>query len=193
MSAGNIAGYSYGFPTVSESPVSWAEFERLKAAIGFDNEDEKYLRLAGQVLPDQVEDLFNHWFGLFGPLFVSYFNGLDGKPIERYLEAAHARFVQWVWDTCNRPYDQDWLNYHHEIGLRHHRTKKNQTDNVPSVPVVHLRYLIALIWPMTAIRPFLTRKGHSSEEVDKMHQSWTKSLILQVALWSYPYVEEGSW
>jgi hypothetical protein len=187
------AGYIYGTAHVAQSPVSMVEFERLKGAVGFTDEDERYLRLAGEFLPGMVEDVLEHWFSLFGPLFVSYFVGPDGKPIERYLEAAHGRFVRWFHDTCLRPYDQDWLNYQHEIGLRHHRSKKNKTDKVESVPVVHQRYLTALIYPMSRIRPFLERGGHGPDEVDKMQQAWTKSLILQVALWSQPYVREGDW
>ncbi len=80
-----------------------------------------------------------------------------------------------------------------EIGLRHYRSKKNQTDSVKSVPVVHQRYLTAFIYPMSQIRPFLSRKGHTADEVEKMLQAWTKSLVLQVALWNYPYVKDGNW
>jgi hypothetical protein len=29
--------------------------------------------------------------------------------------------------------------------------------------------------------------------VEKMHQAWTKSVIMQVALWCYPYTREGDW
>lgn len=188
-----IAGYTFGTAAVERSPVSLAEFEQLKQAVGFTEADEQALRLAGTFLPDMVEDVLQHWFGIFGPLFASYFNGPDGQPIERYLHAAHDRFVQWFWDTCNRPYDQAWLDYQHEIGLRHHLAKKNQTEQVDSVPIVHHRYLTALLAPMSSIRPFLARDGHSEEEVDRMHQAWTKSLALQVTLWSYPYIREGQW
>jgi hypothetical protein len=63
---------------------------------------------------------------------------------------------------------------------------------VRSVPIVPLRYLIAFIYPITAtIKPFLAKKGHRPEEVDKMHQAWFKSVTLQVALWSYPYAKDG--
>jgi len=93
---------------------------------------------------------------------------------------------------ANRNYDQAWLDYQYEIGLRHHRTKKNRTDNVESVPNINYRYLVAFIYPITAtIKPFLARKGHASEEVEKMHQAWFKATALQVALWSYPYVKQG--
>jgi hypothetical protein len=82
----------------------------------------------------------------------------------------------------------------YEIGLRHHRTKKNLTDGVASVPHIPLRYMIAFIYPIAAtIRPFLAKKGHSPEDVEKMHAAWFKSIVLQVAIWSHPYAKEGDW
>ncbi|AKB54806.1 protoglobin [Methanosarcina barkeri MS] len=78
------------------------------------------------------------------------------------------------------------------IGLRHHRTKKKRTDNVESVPNINYRYLVAFIYPITAtIKPFLAKKGHTSEGVEKMYQAWFKAITLQVTLWSYPYVRQG--
>lgn len=188
----NIAGYTYG--SVAPSPVTLKDFEELKKAVLFTAEDEKYLKMAGEVLKDQIEAVLDLWYGFVGshPHLVYYFSGPDGKPDANYLAAVRKRFGQWILDTCNRPYDQMWLNYQHEIGLRHHRTKKNKTDNVRSVPNVPLRYLIAFIYPITAtIKPFLAKKGHSPDEVDKMHQAWFKSVTLQVALWSYPYAKDG--
>ncbi len=90
--------------------------------------------------------------------------------------------------------DQQWLDYQHEIGLRHHRRKKNVTDQVASVPHIPLRYLIAFIYPITAtVRPFFARKGHSEQDVERMCQAWTKAVVLSVALWAYPYASEGDW
>jgi hypothetical protein len=37
------------------------------------------------------------------------------------------------------------------------------------------------------IKPFLAAKGHSEEEVEKMHVAWTKAMQLQLALWVGPY------
>ena len=98
------------------------------------------------------------------------------------------RFEQWVLDTCFRPYDQDWLNYQHEIALRHTSLKKNTTDGVDSTPYVPLRDIIAFIAVMNeTIKPYLSAKGHTAEDVEKMHRAWTKSLQLQIALWARPY------
>jgi protoglobin len=52
--------------------------------------------------------------------------------------------------------------------------------------------LVAFICPITAtIKPFLAKKGHVPDEVEKMYQAWFKSVVLHVTLWSYPYVKEG--
>lgn len=185
-------GYTYG--SVPQSPVTLKELDELKKAVLFTAEDEKYLKMAGEVLKDQIDAVLDLWYGFVGSHshLVYYFSGPDGKPDANYLASVRKRFGQWILDTCTRPYDQTWLNYQHEIGLRHHRTKKNQTDNVRSVPNVPLRYLIAFIYPITAtIKPFLAKKGHSPEDVDKMHQAWFKAVTLQVALWSYPYAKDG--
>lgn len=184
-----IPGYSYG--RVPPSPVTTADLDLLKQAVLFTEEDERYLRLAGDVLEDQIEDVLDLWYGFVGshPHLVYYFTGPDGQPLGDYLAAVRRRFGQWILDTCRRPYDQAWLDYQNEIGLRHHRSKKNQTDGVRSVPNISFRYLVAFIYPITAtIKDFLARKGHSAEDVEKMHQAWFKSVVLQVALWSRPYV-----
>lgn len=194
MSNKAIAGYTYGKETVPRSPVSMEDLELLKKSVLFTEEDGKYLRMAGEVLADQVEEILDLWYGFVGshPHLVYYFTGSDGQPNAAYLNAVRQRFTQWILDTCNRPYDQDWLNYQHEIGLRHHRSKKNQTDGVQSVPNIAQRYLVAFIYPITAtIKPFLAKKGHVSDEVEKMYQAWFKSVVLHVTLWSYPYVKEG--
>ena len=89
-------------------------------------------------------------------------------------------------------YDEQWLDYQHEIGLRHHRERKNRTDQAASTDLVPFRDLFLLIFPVTStLRPFLAQKGHSDEDVEKMHAAWVKSCLLQVTLWSYPYVRSG--
>lgn len=187
----HIPGYTYGTSQVAPSPLTLEDLDNLKKAVLFTEEDERYLRMAGEVLADQIEEVLDVWYGFVGshPHLVYYFTDGKGNANAEYLAAVRKRFGQWILDTCNRPYDKDWLNYAHEIGLRHHRTKKNQTDGVNSVPVVGYRYMVAFIYPITAtIKPFLAKKGHSAEEVEKMHQAWFKSVVLQVALWSAPYV-----
>jgi hypothetical protein len=194
MTATDIFGYSYGTAQVARSPLNVQDLENLKKAVLFGAEDEKYLRLAGEVLADQIENILDLWYGFVGshPHLVYYFTDGKGNANNGYLTAVRKRFGQWILDTCNRHYDQAWLDYAYEIGLRHHRTKKNKTDSVNSVPNIDHRYLVAFIYPITAtIKPFLANKGHNSEEVDKMHQAWFKSVVMQVALWSVPYVRDG--
>lgn len=191
-----IPGYRFGDPALAPSPITLSDFELLKKTVMFTEEDERYLRMAGDVLEDQVDEVLDLWYGFVAshPHLVQYFAGPDGRPIDEYLQAVRKRFGQWILDTCRRPYDQQWLNWQHEIGLRHHRTKKNQTDGVQAAEHVPMRYLIAFIYPITAtIRSFLAKKGHSAEDVEKMHQAWFKSVVLQTALWCYPYAREGDY
>jgi hypothetical protein len=193
-----IPGYTYGQADTARSPLTLDELRQLEQAVLWTPEDEQSLRQAGDVLADQVEAILDLWYGFVAahPHLVRYFTDTQGQPIPEYLAAVRRRFGQWILDTCRRPRDQDWLNYQYEIGLRHHRSKKNQTDHVANsaTPVVPLRYLVAFIAPITlTIRDFLTRKGHSPAEVDKMYQAWFKAVTLQVALWCQPYVKDGDY
>lgn len=188
-----IPGYTYGTPSVAPSPLTLADLEELKGSVLFTDDDAKALQAAGTVLHDQVEEILDLWYGFVGSHrhLVSTFAGTDGKPIPSYLEAVRKRFGQWISDTCRRPMDQAWLDYQHEIGLRHSRKKKNLTDSVAASPVVPLRHLIALIVPITlTIRPFLARKGAPPEEVEAMYAAWFKAVTLQVALWARAYVPD---
>jgi hypothetical protein len=57
---------------------------------------------------------------------------------------------------------------------------------------VPFRDLFLLIFPVThTLRPFLAAKGHAAEEVEGMHRARVKSCLLQVTLWSHPYVRDG--
>jgi hypothetical protein len=193
--ATGIPGYTYGQAGVARSPLTLADLQDLKKALLFTDADGHYLRQAGQVLADQVDQILDLWYSFVGSQLhlVKYFADAEGRPIPEYLAAVRRRFGQWIVDTCQRPHDQDWLNYQYEIGLRHHRTKKNQTDHVAAAtPIVPLRYILAFIVPITVtIRDFLSKKGHSAEEVDKMYHAWFKAVTLQVILWSQPYVKDG--
>jgi hypothetical protein len=56
------------------------------------------------------------------------------------------------------------------VGLRHHRTKKNQTDKRHTLGHIRARDLIAfsaaIVVPM---KPHLAKKGHSEEIVNRMY------------------------
>jgi len=194
MSRQELAGYTYGTTAVVPSPVSLEEFALLKQSVGFGDADEQALRRAGAVLGDQIEAILDVWLApvVATPFLATYYSRSNGQLDPEYFTVVRQRFGQWIRDTCLRPYDQDWLNYQHEIGLRHHRTKKNQTDQAQTTPHIPLRYMIASIAPISlTIKPFLAAKGHRPEEVEQMYQAWCKSVCLQVALWSQPYAREG--
>ena len=191
----NIPGYTYGTAEVAKSPLSMDDFSNLKQATLFGDEDVRYLRMSHDILKDQVEQILDVWYGFVGstPFLLHYFtNKSDNQPNMDYLGAVRKRFGQWILDTANANYDQNWLDYQYEIGLRHHSTKKNKTDSVDSQSIINLRYVLALQVPITTtLRPFLEKGGHSSEEVDKMQDAWRKSVLMQVILWSQPYIQEG--
>jgi hypothetical protein len=191
----SIPGYTYGTAAVSRSPVTLADFELMKKSVLFGDEDAKYLRLSHEVLRDQVEAILDVWYGFVGSnphLLASFTAKIDGKPLGDYLGAVRKRFGQWILDTARAEYDQKWLDYQHEIGLRHHRTNKNRTDGAPSTEIVPFRNLFLLVFPVTfTLKPFLAKKGHSAEDVEKMYAAWLKSCLLQVTLWSHPYVKAG--
>jgi hypothetical protein len=148
------------------------------------------------VLASQTEQIVHHWrSGIIAsiPNLARHSRTPQGDAIPEYLANSNLRFQQWILDTCLRPYDQDWLNYQHEIALRHTTLKKNQVDGVRSTSYVPLRDIIAFVAVMNeTIKPYLAAKGHSAEEVDKMHRAWCKSLQLQLSLWSQPYMNQAA-
>lgn len=189
----HIPGYSYGMAEVGRSPVSMRELDNLKISAGFTDEDQRYLRLAGEVLADQTRQIVDHWrSGIIAgiPNLSRHSRTPEGTPIPEYLANSNLRFQQWILDTCLRPYDHDWVNYQQEIALRHTTLKKNQVDGVRSTPYVPLRDVIAFIAVMNeTIKPYLAAKRNSAEEVNKMHWAWCKSIQLQLALWASPYTD----
>jgi Protoglobin len=177
----------------SPSPITLEELERLKRTVSFTARDVRNLRRVGEALAGQLDDVLDAWFRTDPHLHV-YFATPEGQTDVRYLEAVRRRSGQWILETCRRDYDRAWLDTAHEIGLRHHRTKKNQTDGVVSVPHVPLRYLIAFGYHTTRmIRPFLLRRGYRGADVLPLYDAWHKAVTLQVALWSYVYAKEGDW
>jgi protoglobin len=193
MSESTIPGYDYGAPGITRSPVTPDDLDMLRRTLLWSDDDDRALRMAGEVLADQVDDVIDAWYAYVGanPHLVAFFADPEGQPIGPYLERVRGRFAQWVRDVCERPQDQAWLDYQQEIGLRHTRAKKNQADGVDSVPEVALRYLVALIFPITAtMRDFLAAKGHGAAEVDAMHAAWFKAVVLHVVLWTHPYAPD---
>lgn len=178
-------------------PVSAGELDRLKATVLLGEDDLEALRLSGEVLADQVEDVLDVWYGFVGAsphLLAAFERRSDGRPDEGYLAAVRVRFGDWIRETAAAGYDEAWLAQQVEIGRRHHRSGKNRSDGVDAADHIPLRDVIALAYPITAtLRPFLEKGGHPPETVDRMQDAWRKSVLLQVALWSLPYVRDGDW
>jgi hypothetical protein len=189
----HIPGYDHGH--VERSPVSLAELEEIQKSVLFGAQDVKYLRQSLELVQDRTEEILDVWYGFVGSqphLLRSFTDPKTGAPLAEYLTAVRKRFGRWILDTARAEYDQRWLDYQHEIGLRHHRAKKNRTDGASSTELVPFRSLFALVFPVTfTLRPFLAARGHSADEVDKMYGAWLKSCLVQVTLWSHPYVKAG--
>ena len=191
-----IDGYDFGQASVATSPVSMPELDELKQSATLNEEDIRYLRMAGEVLENYTDEIVNTWRGVIAstPHLVYYFKDASGRPDEHYKGMVKERFKQWIIDLCCRPYDQDWLNYQHEIGLRHTHVKKNHTEGASTPPHIPLRHILAFsAVVINTITPFLAKNDHSPEEVEKMHQAWTKAVMLHVTLWSRAYVPETDW
>ena len=191
----SIPGYVHGQKSLAHAPYTLQDLESLKRTMLFTDEDVRYLRMSKAILADQTDAILDVWYGFVAstPELVVYFqNNKTGAPDAAYLNAVRKRFGQWILDTAEANYDQAWLDYQYEIGLRHTAPKKNQTDHADSVPSVNFRYLPALTIPVTTtLKPFLAKKGASAGDVDKMQAAWVKAVLLQTILWSHPYVREG--
>jgi hypothetical protein len=192
--AEHIHGYTYGAAEVPVSPVTLEQLVQLQISVGFTDEDQRALQLAGEVLGDQTKQIVEHWRSKIIasiPHLARHSRSLEGDPLPGYLAASNLRFQQWILDTCLRPYDQNWLDYQQEIALRHTSLKKNKVDGVQSTPHVPLRDIIAFVAVINeTIRPYLAAKGHSAEGVNRMHLAWCKSMQLQIALWAEPYTRQ---
>ena len=136
--------------------------------------------------------MVDEWRGIIGKQehLGHWFTGPDGKPDAGYKSAVKPRFVQWVKDICTRPFDQSWLDYQEEIGLRHTPEKKNKTDGKNTPPLVPLRYILAFTPPILAA-------GHirlaEARDAAAMQTAWTKAVILSVTLWARPFTRDQLW
>lgn len=189
-----LPGYTYGSKALQTAPYTLADLETLKATLLFTQEDAKWLRKSRAILEPQAGQILDTWYGFVGanPHLLYYFNDAKGQPDGEYLDRVRQRFIQWIYDTADANYDQDWLNYQYEIARRHHRVGKNKTDKASGPNHIPMRYVIALVYPVTAtLKPFLENSDFMAQEVNAMHQAWTKSVLMQAILWSQPYVKKG--
>jgi len=121
-------------------------------------------RLAGEVLADQIDAILVVVFLWFSPSSGAILQHSRQSIDWRYL-AVRKRFYQWILDTCNRSYDQTWLN------------KENWF--VPMLRKSNRPCCLCTYW--TTWLPLSTRsqpplsisqwnKGHSAEDVENMYQ-----------------------
>lgn len=191
-----IPGYTYGTGEAATSPLTLQDLERLKEAVRLTSADQAALREAAEVLADQADDMVTTWRARLGdlPFMRPYSGHPDGRPNPEYGAATKPRFDRFIVDACTRPLDQDWLNYQHEIGLRHTRAKKNRTDHADSLDHMPMRYLLAFTGVVIATaRDYLAAKGAPAEQVDRMHAAFTKSVMLHVTVWTRAYVDAADW
>ena len=94
MSSSQIFGYTYGTSTLSKSPVSLEDLRYLKRTVRFSEEDKRYLRMAGEVLSDQLDAVLDLWYNFVGSHshLIYYFGKPDGQPDATYLDAVRQRF-----------------------------------------------------------------------------------------------------
>jgi Protoglobin len=190
-----VPGYTHGQASVARAPYTLAELASLKKTLLFGADDERALQQSKPILADQTDAILDVWYGFVAstPELVAFFGDTrTGQPDGAYLEAVRKRFKLWILDTAQARYDQAWLDYQYEIGLRHNRLKKNRTDQVSSAPQVNFRYIPALTIPVTTtLKPFLAKTGAAAADVEAMHSAWVKSVLMQTILWSHPYVKDG--
>ncbi len=191
----HVGGYDYG--RVARAPVSLTELRELEATVGLTEQDHATLRRAGALVTEEDADaLVDSWRKIIGakPYLARVFFGADNKPDESYKAAVKARFVRWLLDLLNRPFDQAWLDYQWEIGLRHTPAKKNVTDGADTQPHVPLRFLIVFMAPVIeAMAPLLRSKGLDADEIGRVQAAWTRAALLTLALWSGPYARSDLW
>lgn len=189
-----IPGYKLNDPSLPPAPISDQSFSHMKTATLFGPEDEAALRRSLPILEPQIEAILDVWYGFVGShgFLVEHFSTPQGAAIGDYLDRVRARFGQWIRDTARAEYDSRWLAWQIEIGRRHHRVGKNVTDGADSTALVPFRILFLLAQPIVdTLRPFLEHTGESRDTVDAMQNAWRKSVLLQLTLWSHPYIREG--
>lgn len=191
--ATTLPGYDYGASSVARSPVTLVELRELCELIRFGDEDARRLNAIGDVLEPRLMAFMEQLMQWTGPVALLSVTNDSGDIDQPYLEAAHARFAQGFLDTCRRSFDQAWLDYQHEIGLRHHRTKKNRTDSATAAAHIPFRWMVAFLEPtVETMRAFL-KPWVPADDLDALVAAWRKAMLLEVVLYSRAYVPDDDW
>lgn len=165
-----ILGYDYGSPNLAQSPITEQEFEGLKQSTGFTKEDEHWLRVAGETLVCQTKELVGKWRDIVAkhPHLARCSLRSDGQKTSTIpKEAACASSNGYLIHVCGPT-----IRIGSITSRRWHSgilASKKQTDNVESVPTIHLRHIIAFTAVLddpNIIKPFLSKTGHSKDEVE---------------------------
>lgn len=93
--AEQISGYTYG--AADASPVSLQDLQKLMISVGWSEEDERYRRMAGDVLLDQTKPLVDHWRrAIIGaiPNLIRHSRTPEGGPLPDYQAKSGLRFEQ---------------------------------------------------------------------------------------------------
>jgi hypothetical protein len=191
-----IPGYTYGTDDAATSPLTLADLGRLQEVAWLTPDDQQALREAAGILAGQAGEMVTAWRARLGdlPFMRAYSGHPDSTPNPDYGAATKPRFDRFIIDACTRPLDQDWLNYQHEIGLRHTRARKNLTDHADSLDHIPLRYLLAFTAVViTTARDYLAATGAPPGQVDRMHAAFTKSVLLHVTVWTRAYAGIADW
>ncbi|MEO0479840.1 MAG: protoglobin domain-containing protein [Planctomycetota bacterium] len=190
-----LASGCAGNPSAPQPPaLRVAEFRTMQDTALFGTEDIQALQRSRPILEPRLDELLDVWYGFVAskPHLLASFSAPDGEVLPEYLAAVRKRFAAWVLATADANYDESWLRQQLEIGRRHHRTGKNRTDDADAVEHIPFRNLIPLCVPiLTTLKPFLAEGADSAEDLEQMHAAWTKSVLLQVTLWSTPYIQPG--
>jgi len=191
----SIPGYSYGTPASAVSPVSEGELWQLEQTVGWTPADAGLLAQHADLFRAKAESMVDAWRAVIGsqPHLAQWFLKPDGLPDDEYKARVKRRFVQWVVDVAVRPHDRDWLNYQHEIGLRHTPAKKNTTDDGETPPLVPFRYLLTFTPVILPIRGFFEEAIRDAAELDRLESAWTKAVLLHLTLWSRAYTADHLW
>jgi len=188
-------GYDYGTPKSAVSPVSEVELSQLEETAGWTSSDADVLARHADLFRAKAEAMVDSWRAIIGSQahLSHWFVKPDGAPDDAYKARVKGRFVQWVIDVAMRPHDRDWLNYQHEIGLRHTPAKKNRTDGAHTPPVVPFRYLLGFVPVVLPVRGFFADAIEDEAELKRREEAWSKAVLLHVTLWSRAYVVEDLW
>jgi Protoglobin len=195
VATSSIPGYDYGSSKSAVSPVSESELSHLEQAAEWSPEDAAVLARHADLFRAKAETMVDSWRAVIGAQrhLSHWFARPDGAADDHYEASVKRRFVQWVVDVAIRPHDRAWLNYQHEIGLRHTPEKKNRTDGAHTAGLVPFRYLLGFVPVTLPIRKFFADAIRDEAELKSLEDAWTKAVILHATLWSRAYLSDGLW